>query len=130
MVTVIYAALLGLGFVLLSLRVIHLRRRFRVALGSGGQVLLRRAIRAQANFAEYVPLALLLLAFLESQGAPLMLVHGLGIALLAGRLLHARGLTQEPEPLRLRVYGMLLTLAVVTGASIALLLLKLQPLLA
>ena len=60
-VTPLYAALLALWFVVLSLHVIRCRREARVSLGDGGNGRLQRAIRAQANFAEYVPLALVLL---------------------------------------------------------------------
>ena len=36
-----------------------------------------RAMRVHANFAEYVPLALILVAFAELQGQPAAFVHGL-----------------------------------------------------
>lgn len=86
-----YAALLGMIFVILSLRTIRLRlrRRHRVAVGNGDNAELRRAMRVHANFAEYYPLALLLLYLVEHDGAEMPLVHALGCALLAGRLLHA-----------------------------------------
>ena len=41
----------------------------------------------------------------------------MGLALLAGRLVHAYAVTREPEPIKLRVLGMTLTfVALVTGA--------------
>jgi len=46
-------------------------------------------MRVHANFAEYVPLALLLIFFVEHDGTKTLLVHSLCIALLSGRLLHA-----------------------------------------
>ncbi|MGZ9080482.1 MAG: MAPEG family protein, partial [Burkholderiales bacterium] len=58
-VTPLYAALLGLWLLVLSLRVVQQRRAARVSLGDGGNTALQRAIRAQGNFVEYVPLALL-----------------------------------------------------------------------
>jgi uncharacterized membrane protein YecN with MAPEG domain len=61
----LYAGLLALWLVVLSLRVIQARRAARVSLGDGGNRALQRAIRGQANFAEYVPIALLLLLILE-----------------------------------------------------------------
>jgi len=64
-VTPLYAALLGLMFIALSIRTIRLRRRYRVAIGDGRKALLQRAMRVNANFAEYVPLALLLIYFVE-----------------------------------------------------------------
>jgi len=63
LVTPVYAAILVALFLSLSVRVIGLRRRLKVAVGDGGSEPLLRAIRAQANFAEYVPFSLLLIAF-------------------------------------------------------------------
>ena len=45
-VTPLYAALLVLWFLVLTLRVIHHRRTARVSLGDGGNTALQRAIRA------------------------------------------------------------------------------------
>ena len=116
-VTPIYAALLALLFVFLSLRTIRLRRRHRVALGDGDNPELRRAMRAHANFAEYVPFALLLVYFVERDGAHLALVHALGLALLAGRLLHAWGVSQPREDFRFRVTGMVLSFGAAATAA-------------
>lgn len=65
MIWPIYAALLGIVFLLLSIRTLRLRRRLRIAVGDGGSVLMLRAMRVHGNFAEYVPLALLLIAGTE-----------------------------------------------------------------
>ena len=82
--TALYAGLLAPLFVLLSVRVIALRYSGQVALGDGGDALLARRVRVQANFAEYVPLGLILLGLSESLGAPALLLHALGLALLVG----------------------------------------------
>ncbi|MBX3650053.1 MAG: MAPEG family protein [Burkholderiales bacterium] len=120
-VTPLYAAILGLIFVALSLQTIRLRRRHRVALGDGDQAPLRRAMRVHANFAEYVPLALLLMFFVERGGGSALRIHVLGIALLAGRLLHAWGVSQARENFRYRTTGMVLTFSVIISASLFLL---------
>jgi uncharacterized membrane protein YecN with MAPEG domain len=62
-VTPLYAGLLALWFLLLSGRVVNLRRR-GIVFGDNGKVDVIRVVRAQANFAEYVPLALLLMGFM------------------------------------------------------------------
>jgi uncharacterized protein len=62
-VTPLYAGILTLWFVLLSVRVMNLRRG--MPFGDNGDVGITRVVRAQANVAEYVPLALLLMGFLE-----------------------------------------------------------------
>ncbi len=122
--TPLWAALLALLYLWLAAQVIRARYRTRTALGSGGDPGLERAIRAHANFAEYVPLALVLLALAELQGAATWLLHGLGAALLVGRALHGFGISRTDEVLLFRSSGMALTFAVlVTGAFLNLLLL-------
>jgi uncharacterized membrane protein YecN with MAPEG domain len=71
-----------------------------------------------ANFAEYVPFALVLLGLAESLHAPLALLHALGIALLAGRLTHAYGVSRQNEQYRFRIAGMTLTLVVLGLAAL------------
>lgn len=116
-ITPIYAGLLTIIFVALSFRVIGARRGARVPLGDGGHRPLLRRQRVHANFAEYVPLGLVLMILAELQGAPRLVLHGLGLALLAGRILHAAGVGREPEPPRFRVVGMGLTFAaLISGA--------------
>ena len=81
-VTSIIASILTLIFVRLSFAVIGLRRKNKVSLGSGGHEDLERAIRAQGNFAEYVPFGVILIACLELNGAPWWLVALPGITLI------------------------------------------------
>jgi uncharacterized membrane protein YecN with MAPEG domain len=113
----IYASLLAFFFVVLSLRVIGVRRIARVALGDGGDATLMRRMRVHANFAEYVPLALLLLALAESQGSPGWALHALGLVLIAGRAMHAYGVGRAPEAPYCRVVGMAMTFAVLLSAG-------------
>lgn len=118
LVTSIIAATLTIIFVKLSFTVIGLRRKNRIGLGSGGHEDLERAIRAQGNFAEYVPFGIILIACLELNGAPWWLVAIPGITLIIGRLIHAVGINQPPPDFTKRVLGMqftfgtLITLAV------------------
>jgi len=121
--TAAYAALLALLFVALSLRAIRLRRGARVAIGDGGDARLARAMRVHANFAEYVPLALLLIFFAESAGTPPLAVHAPCALLLVGRLAHAWGVSQPKEDFRFRVAGMALTFTAIVLAALALLVL-------
>ena len=66
-ITALYAGLLAPLFLLLSVRVIRQRRGAKVAVrGDGGDAMLLRRMRVHANFAEYVPLALLLMALAEN----------------------------------------------------------------
>ena len=117
-VTAFYASLLAFLFVLLSLRVIAQRREAQVEIGVGESRELLRRSRVHANFAEYVPIALLLLAFAESLKVPQVALHVLGATLLAGRLLHAYGLSQTPHILKWRTLGMVLTLTTIGLAAL------------
>jgi uncharacterized membrane protein YecN with MAPEG domain len=120
-ITAVYAAILALLLVALSIRVIMVRRRAQVAVGDGADPTLARAIRAQANLSEYAPLALLLLLLLELNGAGALWVHVLGAMLLIGRLIHAWGISQADEDFRFRVTGMTLTFLALIGTAIGIL---------
>lgn len=124
-ITAFYAALLALFFVFLSFRVIGWRRLKSVELGHGEDSQLLRRMRVHANFAEYVPFTLLLMAIAESMTAPRPLIHVAGLILIAGRLMHAYGLSQTPHILRLRVGGMILTFTALALSAIICLLLSL-----
>jgi uncharacterized protein len=113
----VYAAIFAIMLIALSLRVAKTRGDVRIAIGDGGNVLLRRAIRVQGNFTEYVPMALILFTFVEMQGWPRWLVHGLCLVLLAARALHAYGIAQEPEDIRLRATGMATTAVLLVAAA-------------
>ena len=115
--TGLYAALLGLLFVALSVRTLRLRRTLRIAVGDAGNPQMLRDMRVHANFAEYIPLALFLIYLSETQGANSMLVHALGLALLIGRVSHSYGVSQTNENYRFRVAGMALTFTPIIVAS-------------
>ncbi|QKM65259.1 hypothetical protein DCO17_08450 [Polynucleobacter tropicus] len=108
-VTSIIASILTLIFVRLSFAVIGLRRKNKVGLGSGGHEDLERAIRAQGNFAEYVPFGIILIACLELNGAPWWLVALPGMTLIIGRLIHAKGINVPPPDFSKRILGMKFT---------------------
>ncbi|WP_221795232.1 MAPEG family protein [Oceanobacter mangrovi] len=117
--TALFAALLAPLLVLLSLQTIRLRRRFLVGIGDGGHAELARAIRAQGNFIEYVPMALLLLYGLESLSAAHWLIELSGGLLLVGRYLHAWGISQLNEKLRFRVTGIMCTFGSIMLSALA-----------
>ena len=114
-ITSVIASALTIIFVRLSLAVIGLRRKNKVGLGSGGHEDLERAIRAQGNFAEYVPFGIILIACLELNGAPWWLVIIPGITLIIGRLIHAKGINEPPPDFSKRVLGMKLTFMTLIG---------------
>lgn len=120
-ITPIYASLLALLFVGLSVRTLLIRRTLRVAVGDGGHVQLLRASRVHANFAEYVPLNILLLGLCELQGAGRAVLHLAFLILVVARVAHAYGVSQMREPFGFRVFGVAVTLSLLTLTSLYLL---------
>jgi len=110
-VTPLYAGLLALWFLVLSWRVIQ-RRGKGTYLGDGGDQGLLRVIRGHANFAEYVPLALLMMGFLEVSRFSIYVLHALGIVLLIARLLHGYALSFTEHSSFGRFWGASLTFIV------------------
>lgn len=110
-IALLIASLHVLLYVALSLRVVLHRRAHKVGVGTGGDAVLTRKVRVHANFAEYVPLALLMLALLELAGIRAALLWTFGIALLLGRVLHAVGLGGSAGYSVGRFTGTLLTFA-------------------
>ena len=108
-ITSIIASILTLIFIKLSFDVIGLRRKNKVILGSGCHDDLEKAIRAQGNFAEYVPFGIFLIACLELNGAPWWMVALPGFTLIIGRLIHAVGIKIPPPDFSKRKLGMQFT---------------------
>ena len=119
-VTSLYAPILAAIYIVLSVRTLALRRALKIGIGTGGSERLLRASRAHGNFAEYVPLTLILVVLLELQSAPHAPLHLLCASLSCGRIVHAYGLSRSPENYVYRVTGMVLTLSALGGAAIAL----------
>ncbi|MCR9148001.1 MAG: MAPEG family protein [Rhodobacteraceae bacterium] len=118
-ITPIYAGFLSLLLVALSARVIRHRYVTRISIGDRNSRELRKKMRVQANFIEYAPFGLVLLALAELQGLPEMALHILGSMLLLGRLAHAAGMGATPQRMPLRAAGMVLTLGMLILTAIA-----------
>lgn len=91
MVSALYAVLSALLLMKFSFDVVRLRMQYRVAYGDGGFSELQSAIRIHGNAVEYIPIAIVLMLFMEMNGAETWMVHICGIVLLAGRLMHYYG---------------------------------------
>lgn len=109
-ITAIYAAILTFVYVKLTLNVINLRRQNEVSLGDGGREDLQQAIRSHGNFAEYVPLGLILLGCLEANHIHWTIVLLLGGVFTTGRLFYAKAFLEATPNMDLRVKGMKFTL--------------------
>ena len=117
----LWAALLILTLLGLSLAVVRQRQRHGVMFGDGGVPELAQAIRAFGNAAEYIPPGLIGLTVMAMVGAPALAVQAAGFILFAGRAAHAVGLSRESGPSRLRSIGMVLTWVAYILAAVALL---------
>jgi uncharacterized protein len=111
-VSPLYVGLGAVIFFALSALVIRQRTIHKTWFGDGGHADLQRTIRVQANFAEYTPLALLVIVVVEAAGYHAWIVHTLGIALVVGRLFHAWGLTRSAAASAGRFVGTNLTFLV------------------
>lgn len=108
--TPIYGSLLVILVLFLAYRITGFRRRENVGLNeNNASPQMRCAIRAHANAVENIPLALLLLLFLELNQLTPWLMHIFGLSLLLARGLHAWGLSRHSGPSFGRFYGTALT---------------------
>jgi uncharacterized membrane protein YecN with MAPEG domain len=94
-VTALYAGAIGILLLVLAALVSRLRRSRKVGLGDGGDKDLARAIRVHGNAVEWAVPGLLLLLVAELNRADLLLLHACGLAIVAGRVLHAIGLSSR-----------------------------------
>ncbi|TFF19838.1 glutathione metabolism protein [Jiella endophytica] len=118
-IAALYAAILTPVFLALSVRVVLRRNSLATIIGDGGDAALRRRIRVHGNFCEYTPMGLILLALAESLATPAWALHVAGLALVAGRLLHAYGVSQLAEIIGWRIVGMAATFASLVVSAIA-----------
>ena len=123
--TSFYAGILAIIYVLLAVHVVRGRIKFKVGLGHGNNDLLDRRIRMHGNFAEYVPLSLLIIYFNELSAAPLFLINILGSALVIGRLAHVQGLTRSDKESPGRALGTIFTFGVLLVGGVRLLIVNL-----
>ncbi len=108
-ITTLSACVLGLLLIILSMRIIGVRRGEKVSLGDGGNDTLQRRIRAQGNLVEYGPMGVLLILVAELQMANLFLLGAATAAFVMGRILHGYALGFTEQAMRARVTGMMLT---------------------
>ena len=104
-ITGLYAALLAAVGLTLMVRVARMRARAGVSILHGDDLDLALAVRRHGNFIEMVPLALILMALVEANGANSILLHANGIVLLVSRIAHPIGLTLDRADHPLRAVG-------------------------
>jgi uncharacterized protein len=117
-ITALYAGLLGLMGIAVAFRAGMLRGKLNISVGDGGNRDLLLAMRRHANFAEWVPLALILIAVLELNGVPSRAIHSLGAALVVSRVCHAIAVKADTMKSIVRLIGAMGTALVTLVASI------------
>ncbi|PWE33744.1 hypothetical protein DDZ14_03510 [Maritimibacter sp. 55A14] len=110
----------GALYLLLTMSVILYRRSEKIVLGDGGDRVMLKRIRGQANAAEQIPVFLIVLALAEAAGAPGTLLAPVAAAFTLGRVSHAAYFAQSGLHWRFRFYGMLVTVLAQGVALLAL----------
>jgi uncharacterized membrane protein YecN with MAPEG domain len=127
-VTLATASILGVLYIVLSAAVSAERNRSKVGFGTGAEASvalgaegqaprLLVAVRRHGHFAEYVPIALILLMLLEIQHASLSWLYGLAGALVLSRLMIAFGMGRA-APNLFRAGGNVVQWVMILAASI------------
>jgi hypothetical protein len=104
-ITAPYAAVLAVLGGVLAARVSITRAKTGISLGPGDSAPLLMRMRQFGNFAENVPLALILLALAEAQGLSAPWLHGAAALLVAARLVHPMGLDAGRVATPARIIG-------------------------
>jgi uncharacterized membrane protein YecN with MAPEG domain len=104
-ITAFYAGLLGLISVAIAVAVGRVRGKSDVSIGDGGNLEVIAAMRRHANFVEFVPMTLILIALLELNGVGKYAIHGLGGVLVLARLSHAFGYRADESLNTFRAIG-------------------------
>ena len=118
-ITALYAGVLTLIVGYLGFQVGSLRGSTGISIFHGDNMELAEKIRRHANFTENVPLALILIATLELNGFSPLLLHGLGIVLVLGRIAHPIGLHHDSIQHPMRAVGAGSTFLVTGIAALA-----------
>lgn len=115
-ITLTIAAAAALLNIWLAMRIGRLRMSKKVSIGHGGDTLLETRMRAQANFGEYTPFVLILLALIELAKGSQTWLWLVAILYILARIAHAFGM-ERPAPNPLRAGGAMITMLVLLGLA-------------
>lgn len=125
-VTFFLTAVFALMLVALSTFVSMWRRALNVAFGDGNNDILRRRIRAHANFIENAPFLLIMTAALEIGQVTQWVVGLIAIGFMVARILHAFAILFGRDA-KLRAAAMILQHFTTVTAAVFLILLVVAP---
>ena len=117
-VTLAAAAAAGVLNIWLALRINAARSAAGVYLGDGGDEAIQRRMRAQANYVEYTPFVLALIAAIELSGKGSWWLGVVAAVYFAGRIGHGFGM-DGGAMLKGRFIGTIITLLTLLGLSVA-----------
>lgn len=101
----------------LAVRISKARIATKVWHGDGGNPLLLQRMRAQANFVEYTPFVLILIAAIEMTGKGGTWLAVVGSVYMLSRVAHGFGMDKS-APAALRGIGAALTMAILLGLAV------------
>lgn len=118
MITALYAGVLALFGVFLTISVIRTRFAEKIPFGDGKSDLLMRKRTAHSNFMETTPIFLILMLSIEIQGAlSLYVIHALGVLFVLARAVHVKGIMNKKSG-NFRVIGMAGSLSAIIIAAL------------
>ena len=113
-ITLTIAGAAAILHIWLSLRVSRLRRPLQIGVGDGGNEVLARRMRAHGNYAENMPIFLILLGLIELSTGGNLWLWCAAILFILARIAHAFGM-DRPGANPLRVGGISLSWLVLLG---------------
>jgi hypothetical protein len=117
-ITLTIAAAATLLNMWIARRVGAARLAYKVSIGDGGNLAVAARMRAHANYVEYTPFFLILLALIELAAGPKTWLWAVAAVYMLARIAHAFGMDRpHPDKLKLRMIGILVTMAVLLGLS-------------
>jgi uncharacterized membrane protein YecN with MAPEG domain len=99
----------------LGVRIGQLRIGKRISVGDGGDPRLLARMRAHANFAEYAPIVLILIALIEFAVGSQLWLWVVAAVFVLGRILHGFGMDGA---MRLRQIGIATTMLIMVGLAL------------
>lgn len=114
-ITLTIAGAAALVNIWLGIRVGRVRTAEKISIGDGGNPRLAARMRAHANFAEYTPFVLILIAAIELARGTSLWLWIVGAGFILARIAHAFGMDGLGKA---RMVGTLVTLATLLGLGL------------
>lgn len=117
-ITLVFAAAAALLNFWLGIRIGRVRMAEKVLHGDGGNSLLMKRMRAQANFVEYTPFVLILTGAVELAMGSALWLWGVVATYILARIAHAIGMDSD-LPAKTRMVGIIVTFTVTIALAVA-----------